>query len=109
MPGLVVGVHRAAHHDDAGHLVETRQPGVVEVEHGADADRRVDAARDQPGALVRGVHDHQDGTHAGHQPSGSGRPSVVAGRGLDADHGALVQLVERRRADVGARPSGRRR
>ena len=26
-------------------------------------------------ALVRCVADHQDGTHAGHQPSGSGRPS----------------------------------
>ena len=71
----VVRVHRAAHDDHAGHLVEAREAGVVEVEDGADADGRVETARDEPGALVRGVHDHQDGPHAGHHPSGSGRPS----------------------------------
>ena len=71
----VVRVHRAAHDDHAGHLVETREAGVVEVEDGAHPDGRVEAARDEAGALVRGVHHHQDGTHAGHHPSGSGRPS----------------------------------
>ena len=76
VPGDVVGVHRAAHDDHAGHLVERRQPrrrrvsSTVRTRIGS-----VEPARDQPGALVRGVREHQDRTHAGHQPSGSGRPS----------------------------------